>query len=291
MRNLTAAATEFLSVEEQAVLITAAQDVPVEIAVDEDGTEHPVYGRTSAAEAALDRLTTAFMPAILKAARGSKAQDEDDALGTALEEFVKAVRSHDVTAKVPFSATISTILFRAMSDTDRTSDLIVISEAVAARYWRLLHKHEGDVAAAYEDAKASTDSHLGASTFLAVHNIIGGIGSLDPIVASDEDAPARYIIAATDGHEAMIVDKAEIDYLFTLVSAEEGQIVRLAYGFVDDATENLRVANGFRLGECLSDQQISGCLPLGRATVNRRRLGALAAMKAALVAARAEESA
>lgn len=283
MRHNLTTATEFLSVEEQAHLIGDAQDVPVEIVSDEDGTERAVYGKTAASEAALERLTLAFMPAIQKAARATKAQDFEEAESVALEAFLDAVRRHDLTSKVPFSATISTILFRAISDSDRTSDLVVISEAVAARYWRLIHKHEGDVAAAYEEAQRETAHHLGGATFLAVHNIIGGIGSIDPLIAADDDGGARYYLAAVEGHEARIVDADRIARLFEIVSDEEGQIVRLAYGFHDEATENLRVAHGFRLGETLSDQQISGVVGLGRATTNRRRLSALAAMKESLL--------
>ena len=279
----TAAPTEFLSVEEQAALIGDAQDVPVEIVVDEDGTERAVYGRTAASEAALDRLTRAFLPAIHKAARASKAQTFEEAESVVLEAFVNAVRRFDLTSSVPFSATISTILFRAVSDSDRTSDLIVVSEAVAARYWRLIHKHDGDVAAAYEEAQRETSHHLGGATFLAVHNIIGGLGSIDPLIAADDEGSARFYLAATEGHEAQIVDRDRIRRLFDVVSEQEGTIVRLAYGFSDSATETLRVAHGFSDGECLSDLAISEVVGLGRATTNRRRLGALAAMKADLL--------
>lgn len=276
-------ATEFLSVTEQPALIAAAQDVPVEVVL-VDGEEVTRYGKTPASERAMERLIAAFMPVIEKEARRAKVNDEDDALGVLLAEFVSTVHLHDATSPIPFSSTIGTILRRKMSDTDRVSDVVVVKESVAAVYWRLMHKHDFDFAAAYAEVKA-TANNLAPATFLSVHNIIGGIDSLDPIrVAEDSENGARHALAnAVGSHEERIVTAAEVDYLFSKVTDEEATIVRLAYGFRDFATEKIRVEAGFKGGEILTDVEISGTsVPLGRATINRRRLSALSKMREAM---------
>lgn len=287
--SFTATATEFLSVTEQTALIAIAQDVPVEV-VTIDGEDVTRYGKTAASESAMERLVLAFMPVIAKEARRSKVGDPDDAEATLLAEFVSTVHLHDVFSSVPFSATIGTILRRKISDTSRTSDLVTVKESVAVYYWRLIHKHDGDFAAAYAEVK-TTSNNLAPATFLAVHNIIGGIDSLDPLLsAEDGDSGARHALAgAVSSHEDTVVTAEEVAWLLSLTTDEEQTILRLAYGFRDDATEILRVAAGFKIGEILTDVEISGTsVPLGRATINRRRLSGLATMRAAMETAFAE---
>lgn len=276
-------ATEFLSVTEQTALIAAVQDVPVTL--DEvDGVEVVRYGSTAASEDAFARLYAAFTPALEKASRASKVMDADDALAVAYAEFAEAVRDFDPSAPLPFSATIATRLRYAVLRADRANDVVVVKDNVAAVYWRLIHKHEGDFAAAYEEVR-TTANGLAPSTFLAVHHVIGGIDSLDPMLrAEDGETGARHSLATSIGsHEERIATEAEAEWLLSLVTDEEETICRLAYGFRDLATEKIRVDAGFKGGEILTDVEISGTsVPLGRATIQRRRKSALDTMRAAL---------
>lgn len=282
-------ATETLSVDDQRALVLAAQAVPASVDTDpETGEERVTYGTTPAADAALERLTTAFLPALHKAARSVTVLDRDEAFSVALEAFLVAVREYDVDSERPFAAEVPTRLLRAVKRAERTSDVIVIKENVAAVYGRLMREHDGDTLAAYAACKRE-ESGLAAATFLAIHNVLGGLGSLDVSVDS-EDTPAAYRIEGSLGDEIAardydhVVDEALVRYLFGLVTDEEEAILRLAYGFFDSATETVRLAAGYRIGELLSDAQIAGALGLSRPTTNRRRLAALALMREVLEA-------
>lgn len=277
-------ATEFLSVSAQAAHIAAAQEVPVHV-LEIEGEERLIYGTTPTSEAALDVLTGAFMPAIEKAARASRVLDEGDALSVALLEFVEAVRDFDLEAPLPFSATIATRLRYAVLRADRANDLVRVKDNVAAVYWRLIHKHDGDFAAAYEEVKA-TDNGLAPATFMAVHNVIGGIDSLDPVLCTEDDdhGPRHALASAVGSHEDRLTDRDEVEWLFTLVSDRQEAILRLAYGFSDAATEEIRLAKGYAIGEIMTDAQTAHALDLTRPTAQRERTRALATMREALEA-------
>lgn len=276
-------ATEFLSVDEQTALLAVAQDVPTTVEADENGEDRCIYGKTPESEAALSRLTTAFMPAVLKAARASRVQDFDDALATALAEFMAAVREYDVTSRLPFSATLPSRLRFAVLRADRANDVITVKDNVAAVYWRLIHKHDGDANAAYEEVK-TTDNNLAPSTFLAVHHIIEGVDSLDGVISDDddEDGPLHPVAASVESHEERIATEALVDYLFSKVNDRQEGILRLAYGFSDLATEKIRLAKGYAIGELMSDLQVAHALDLTRPTVQRDRKKALDVMRAAV---------
>lgn len=286
------AATEFLSVDAQLRLIAAAQDVPTEVIAEADGTERVVYGKTPASEAAMEQLTTAFLPLLRKIARSSKVLDEDDAFGLVLVEFVQVVRRHDLTLGIGLAPVLSTVLRYAISDADRTSDLIVVRENVAARYFRLLHKHEGNVEAAYAECR-DTANGFDPATFLAVHRAIGAPDSLDAAGVNGWEGGVAGGALLTEGTEAALADRTPgpeetavqadlVRWLFTLVEDRAESVLRLRYGFTDLATENLRLAAGFRTGEDLSDAQVAVATHLTRPTVQREKAKALATMRAAL---------
>lgn len=284
MRSQTA--TAFLTSDEQTDLIRDAQTSPRTLTTTNDGKVQWTYTTTPESEAALDALTRAFLPAIRRAASTSKRLDSDDALSVVLVEFVAAVRRHDLSSPVPFSATVSTILFRAVSDHDRTSDIITVKEATAARYWRLMHRHDFDAHAAYAECQTHTID-FDPATFLAVHRAIS-VDSLDALRSGTDSAP---LVTAQELDDAShtLVQADLIRWLFDLVTDRQEGILRARYGFDDLATENLMVEAGLRPGEVLSDVQVSEVLHLGRATVQRERVAALAVMRAAMQALVDEE--
>lgn len=275
-------ATEHLSVEDQRELIAAAQDVPVEV-VEVDGEERVLYGKTPASELALERLTTSFVAAIRKAAATARVMDKDDAFALCLAEFVAAVRRYDLTSTVPFSATIGTILLRAVSDASRTSDLITVRENVAARYWRLMHKHDFDVQAAYAECR-DTANGFDPMTFLSVHRAMATVETIEPLTPGDgETASAAYLVADhRPDPEALAVEADLVTWLFSLVGNREETVLRLRYGFRDEATEKVLVNFGLHLGTVLSDVQVAEVTGIARSTVSRLGAGSLAAMRGAL---------
>lgn len=288
--------TDYLSDDDQRTLISAAQDVPTAVETDEQG-ERVVYGTTPAADRALTALTEAFLPVIHKVARTSKVLDFEDALAVCLEEFVTSVRRYNLSSGLPFAATISTILRFRISDTDRTSDLIVVRENVAARYWQLVHKHDGDVLAAYEECR-TTSNGFAPATFLAVHYAIASLDSLDGTSGDSDRAEGQ-----NHTHEAALADPSPspedlalnadlVRWLFTLVPDREEQILRLRFGFSDLATENLRLAAGFRADVSdlvMSDKEVAQVLGSTTPTVNRLKRRALDTMRAAMEEVVADE--
>lgn len=308
MDLFTAPAAAFLSTSDQLDLILAAQDVPLDITTDDDGAEVLVYGKTPESEVALDTLTRAFMPTIRKSAGLSKMLDADtDALGVVLVEFIEAVRRYDTTSSVPFSATISTILQRRVSDTDRTSDLITVKENVAARYWRLMHKHGMDVASAYAEC-ATTSNGFDPQTFLAVHRAIG-VESIDVTFGADDrsytvshggaanTSKVEGFLGATGSSDFadQLADRDLVRWLLDPASPDtenitprQSSICRAAYGFSDLATENLMVEHNLRPGDIQPDLALSGVFGGSRPGIQRERKAALVLMAAKHAAAEEE---
>lgn len=274
-------ATESLSLETMWELIADVQDVPLTITTDSDGNEHVTYGKTPASEAGMERLTTAFIASIRKACRASKVLDTEDAFSVALTEFVAAVRRYDLGSDVPFSATIGTILRNKLSDADRTSDIIVIKENVAARYWRLMHKHDHDLQAAYEECR-DTANGFDPSTFLAVHRALN-VAAWEALVDKDGGAVIDTATAVRElGPEAAVVEADLVEWLFTRVDDRQETVLKLRYGFVAPATESLLVDSGFHLGEVLTDIAVAEVSGIGRATVQREKAKGLSLMREAL---------
>lgn len=252
-------------------------------------------GGPAQVEEAQERLTLAFLPAIKHAARSTKVQDPDDALGNALEEFLRAVASFDLNGDVPFHALVSRILNNHISDTDRTSGTIRIPGTPAAKYWRLMHAHGMDVESAYRECRELANG-IDPMSFLAIHRVMQGFDSLfthstfttNGGLDKDRENGEYYAIGIsmagvpTPGPEERIVEESLIAWLFTLVTAHQQSILRLIYGFRDDATETLRFDSGYPTGLDLSDAQAAHALGLSRPTVQRHKSAALKIMRTAM---------
>jgi hypothetical protein len=260
--------TESLSPETVNELITAAQDVTVTVTDD-----RTVYGTTPESDAALARLTTAFLPMLHAAARrGASNLGREDAFATAYEAFIGAVRRHDVDGEVHFLRTASVIVTRAVADAARVSDMITVKEDVSRRYWKLMHKHGGDVEAAYAECREEANGFT-PYTFLAAHHAISTTESLD-FGNADALHPATM-----PGPEEAAVEADLVNWLFGLVDDKSESLLRLRFGFQDAYTETLRATFGYRVGELLDDAQAGHCLGLPRSTAQRRRTKAIQTMR------------
>jgi dsDNA-binding SOS-regulon protein len=283
-RHLSITATQSLSVDDQNALIAVVQDVPVEHVVLEDGAERMVFKNTTAADIAMDTLLSAFIKIIEKVASRATVIDREDAQSELVLAFVEAVRTHDTTRDVPFSATISAKLWGALSVAQGTSDLIVVPETIALRYWRVMHEANMDVQLAYESCRAH---NLAPLTFLAAHHALS-VESLDVAVGApngDHDAGREELSFLTASPEEQVVNADLVRWLFTQVTERQETILRVRYGFSDLATESLLVAHGLHLGSVLSDLQVAEVTGIGAKTVDRDRRAALKTMRAAYIAA------
>lgn len=283
--TITPAHTENLSATEQFALITDIQNVPTTVTVQEDGSEYVVYGVTPASDAAGAKLTAAFMPAIRAAARlaplkGREGYSIEDGESVALEEFVLAVREFDLTADTPFHHTLPTRLrFAVLRAVREEATTVSVPAAQVARYHRMMHAHGMDASAALAAAEADPAKwSLSGPGFMAVHRAMTST-ALDRGTGEDgNDFPAG---ASTDSPEDDIVNRDYARWLLDQTTDRQNRICRLAYGFTDRDTENLRVTHGYREGDVLEDLQVADCLEMARSTVNRDRIKALATMRAA----------
>jgi DNA-directed RNA polymerase specialized sigma subunit len=279
---------------ELARLVAAAQHVPTSIrtetVTDDNGVAQTVavtfYGTNADAEAALEQLVNAFLPVLHSVAHTSRVLDFDDALMICVESFVSYIRTFDLSSVLPFKAPIRTILSRRLGDTGRASGIIPISPSVHARYRQLMDRHAWNAVDAYREC-VETVNALDPDTFLKVSRVIG-VDSLDQALLNDDgdDGTPRFEAALADPEpnpEDVTVQAELVRWLFSLVDSDAEQILRLAYGFDDLATENARLAHGYRAdGTVLSDREVGHIVGLARLTVGRRRNAALGVMRAAL---------
>ncbi|MGW5402673.1 hypothetical protein [Streptomyces sp. NPDC003952] len=288
--------TENLSVNEQYALITDIQNVPTTVQTLADGTEYVTYGVTPASEAAGERLMAAFAPAIRAAARRTKLKgNEEEAESVALEAFVRCVREYDLTADTPFHHIVPNVMRQAVALADREQYTVTIPETQVARYHRVMHASGNDASVAL--AAVTLDQQrwlLSREAFMAVHYAVSGSTSLDSATGEDyahTTAGVAVFESALDveSPEDEVVTREYVRWLFAQVSDRQEGVCRLAYGFRDHNTENLRVMHGYREGEVLDDLQVADCLDMARSTVNRERLKALAAMRTAAEKSLAEE--
>ena len=276
---ITMPKTENLSVNEQFALITDIQNVPTTVTVQEDGSEFVTYGVTPASEAAGEKLMAAFWPAIRAAARSTKLRgNEEEAEAVALEAFVRAVREFDLTGDTPFHHVVPNVMRRAVRAADRQdSTQVTIPDVQVKRYFRVFNEHGRDAATALAAVRLAPEVWLlSPEAFLTIHLALQNSTSLD--------APASTVheeLAAPAPMEDTVITREYVRWLLDQTTDRQQAVCRLAYGFADLDTENLRVSHGYREGDVLEDLQVADCLGVPRSTVNRERNKALATMRTA----------
>lgn len=234
---------------------------------------HTVYVPKPEGQRALGELFEVFDWAISAAARTAVWLEEEDALSTVYEAFIREVRAHE-SGKGDFSLRINVVLRRAVSRAERTNDLIRIRERSPALYWKLVHEHGGDTVRAYDECKAGGHG-ISPDTFLRIHSVLGGVHTLDTLT---ED-----IQSPDPGPEEVAEINDTVRYLFRIISGLQETILRLKFGFLDTATEAHLVNTGIHLGTILTDDEVGGVLNISRAKVQRERKTALASMREAMV--------
>ena len=256
-------------------------------------TYHNRYGTTPESEVALTALTTAFRPLMQKVGKAAKFLKEDEVTDVMDEAFMAAVRMYDPATEIPFCATIRTILFRALSDHEKTStDIIAVPEAVAARYWRLMHKNNLHALDAFNEVRDNSGTHFTTTSFLAVHRALGGLDSLDHGTDADgeETGPSdrmttntqyRHLSATTPSPEEAITNEALVSWLWTKVTDRQEMVLRARLGFDDDATEVRLSVYGLSVGTVLTDGQAAMVCDLGTKTANIAKREGIKSMQAA----------
>lgn len=288
MPSLARIVTENLSAIDELALVLRAQACPVESYLDADGRGCTRFLSTDASRAAVERLTAAYIPAIHTAAKTARTLDTDDAFSVAALAFVEAVMSLDLSLG-SLAGRAQALMRFAILEAENAAPVVSIKRDMLNRYWGLLKKHDGDIEAALAECREGR-INLAPATFLSVHRALRSVSLDVPLRAPDGDTVETMADTLTDpahltaGPEESAVSVELSRWLLSLVPAEQEQILRLAYGYVDAATENIRVTAGFKFDEDLSDSQTATALFMSRARVQRERTGALSTMRAALQA-------
>lgn len=303
MPSFTTPSVKFLTEEELHAAVAAAKDTATEIFTNPDGSETVRHLATPRSEQAMYELCVAFKPLIESVSRKSKyvaaapqherAWRYEEAQSICTETFIRAVREHDSDSEKPFSVMIRVILARALSDAYLTSvDLVSVKHDVAARYWALMDKYDQDAQAAYAECQSTANGFMPA-TFLAIHLALSGVLSIDVPIQdehSDDYSSFEGSIESLLGDPAVSFeeDHANADlarWFLTKVNDRDAQMIRLRFGFNDDATETLRRDANLPSATdepVLTNGQVGEAIGAGTSTVRRRIEDvALPAMRAA----------
>lgn len=281
--SLLAAITRIdLTPAEEADLVRVVRETTsAQVADLETGETITRYFPTAEQEAALNSLIACYIQDIRRAAKSSKALDQEDAEALAVEKFIGLARDKS-RSNERLAGFVSKAMVNAIKDADSENAAMRIPPRTLRTFFALV-KETGSLNAAYLAAKEK-DRGIDAITVLAVARTLNASSIEALAAASDDDDSADYVFVPdeTPGPEEIAVQADLIRYLFSLVPEVQEQILRLAYGFTDAQTEALRVKHGYKFDEVLSDAQISPVVAMGRVTVNRTRNAALRTMHAAI---------
>lgn len=284
-----------LTPTEEANLVAIVRATETALVADDEGNSVTRYFPTPEQDAALTTLTEAYIQDIRRAARAAKKIDRDEAEGIALEKFVSLVRDASRTNE-RLAGFVSKAMVNAVRDAEMDSTAVRIPGTVLRRFNALVHGEcGGDLDEAYRRSLANANG-IDALTLLAVHRALYAESVETALVGKDSEGSdyeveftdadnAVFAAASSPSPEEQVVAADTIAWLFSMVTEEQAQILRLHYGFTDTRSENQRLANGYQWDAPLSDAQIAPVLGLSRPTVNRRRTEGLQTMRDALNAA------
>lgn len=264
-----------------------------QVADPETGLPVTRYFPTREQDDALQTLIAAYISDIRKAARTAKKIDRDDAEMVALEKFINLARAEGRTNE-RLAGFVSRAMVNAVMDADAENSAVRIPPDTLRRYFNLV-KECGSVDAAYEKCKNEANN-FDPITLLAVNRAINAesVEALQAASGDQDGSPANEIPSgllvhgqgsldsATSSHEEAIVQADLVRWLLAQVTEVQADICRLAYGFIDTRTENLRLQHGYQWDALLSDAQIAPVVAHSRAKVQRERTNALRTMREAM---------
>lgn len=236
--------------------------VPLSIEEEPDVIRRATSGDDSATEA----LLRAYAPLLLSCVRKFEAafDTREDAEATAVEGFLRGVREHDVERSPRLGANLRSHVERALADASRIGAYTVPART-RGRAASILREAQGDTRAA---ADLAPSRGMARETFLAVAESLS-FGSLDAATeASGADLAVSSVLGAGDPSFARVEDYLVSDAALAVLTAEEREIVGLAYGFGGS--------------DPLSDAEIATRTGSTKPTVQRKRTRALARMREAL---------
>lgn len=163
---------------------------------------------------ALTILLAELEPLVQRAARDSRVLEFEDARSVARIAVIEAARTNRA-SKGAFVAWAKAVVGHAVALADRTSDLIKVPDAAAARYWRVLRANDGDLIAAYTACEKG-EALLSPATFLAIHRARSTRYLEDDLMEYAEQTPdvapgwfdaetARLLLAELPDREARVL--------------------------------------------------------------------------------------
>lgn len=268
--------SEIISPDEEASLIELARE-----RVGYAGASVP----TSAAMDARERLISAYMPAVSAAVRRSKVRSKEDLESDLVERLLSLIASHD-SSKGRLASRISTEFAHVTRESAAAEAAFSVPSSTRDRFYNILFAQAGgDIYKALR--LADEHPHMTRDSFLALARALVGVESTS--VNAEGDGHLDYASAELIGTRLdPSLDSERADLVVWLLDRlDEGTrlIIELAYGFVSEELEKIRLEAGYQYDETLDDAQIAAlsASPVHhRVSVNRRRNAGLRIMRQAL---------
>jgi len=212
-------------------------------------------GDTSAAETLLGSFI-AYLRSMVRNHTHESA-DADDALSVATLAFMEAIHAFE-----PGGSLVGLVTTRVRSALTASNNSTVpahVPERTLKRYFSILRRADGDPARAVEMAP---QFGMARETF---EEIAAAVLGAESVAEADE---LGYLVSTVRSVSDMAEETLLLETAWKAVDDFETDILRLAYGFSDYRPN--------------SDGEIAEKLGYGRATIQRRRQGALSKMRVSL---------
>ena len=237
--------------------------------VQEDAHPELIAAAKSGDAAAFDTLYRGVIGALRRWSREfPDTVDYENALAVSNLAFAEAVHDFDPRAGASFIGLLKTYVWRALTDAPRVSGegssvavSVSVPERTLKRFYSILRAADYDLARGLEIAASK---NMAADTFRDLYYALATEGG----TVSADDESAAYLVPDPSSVEQQAEETLLLETAWKAVDDFETDVLRLAYGFSDYRPN--------------SDGEIAEKLGYGRATIQRRRQGALSKMRVSL---------
>lgn len=195
---------------------------------------------------------------------------EDDSIAALLSRFWEVVYSFDGERFSSIANTLVAWLRKASTEAQAEQWAVRIPDRTLVRFWGVLRRAGGDPA---EGARIAPSLEMDSETFWSVWGVVSGRSDLD---TAGMFAPAKDPFAAVDDYSLAHAALRAVD-------GDERDVTLYAYGFATgEPLTDAEVAEAISERDLSADDFYRGDRSVSRATVQRRRMAALSAMRAAI---------
>ncbi len=219
----------------------------------------------------------------------------------AVEAFHSAVLEHDLASEHRLSTHAYPAMRFAILAEMPSKHGVAIPKSAIDHYVRVMQAHGNDFGAAYAAAQLGGQG-ISAAELMTVHRAVGPREDADVVLGEENDEYLAYSSELTGSGGNMSksyprdlrfppvegmpseVDVSTLRAALGALPPWQQDVMRLHFGFRDEASEATRAAYGLRPGSKVSDRDIAVMLESSRSAVQRWRTAGLEKMRSALAA-------